>query len=331
MNIFINKSEWQLFTKEEMIEYKKEVFNHYRSNGFPYFNLPIKDRFDIFNKLKYFESNSLLQEDNVIKQLMLGLNLANYYMPNMWSVKSNGFVSPMETYLDDEKFKKAIDKRIKLGDNISDAGIRKALCWSNSSQRVSNFRPTVAKYIYDNYANNGDVLDFSCGYGGRLLGAVTSEKVLSYNGFEPCTETYDNLLKFNKALDHIIPVNIYNLPFEDSNLEKDRYSLAFSSPPYFSQEIYSNEDTQSCNRYKTKEEWKEKFLKVLIDKCYYSIKKDGYFIINIANVKSYKELEKDTLDLSEKIGFNYIKTYKMSLSALMKKGFKYEPIFVFKK
>ena len=228
-------------------------------------------------------------------------------------------------------FKKAIDKRIKLGDNISDAGIRKALCWSNGSQRVSNFRPTIAKYIYDNYSGDGNILDFSSGYGGRLLGALASDKVKIYRGYEPCELTCNSLydicdeIKNNSTL---IPV-IQKLPFEDASMYQ--VDLAFSSPPYFGTEKYSDEETQSCNRYKTKEEWKEKFLKVLIDKCYLYLKSEGYFIINVANVKTYPTLEEDTLQLAKERGFNLIKTYQMSLSALMKAGYKYEPIFVFKK
>ena len=66
---------------------------------------------------------------------------------------------------------KAIRKRIKLDDNMSDMGMRKTFSWVSGTQKVSNFRPTIAKYIYDNYSNNGNVLDYSAGYGGRLIGA----------------------------------------------------------------------------------------------------------------------------------------------------------------
>ena len=331
MNIFINKKQWSQFDEKEMAHFKDDIFNHYRNRGFPYFNITDEKRKDIFEKLKSFDSSSLLQDGNKLKQVMLGLNLANHYMPHMWAVKCNGFVSPMETYLDDIKFKKAIDKRIKLGDNISDAGIRKALCWSNGSQRVSNFRPTVAKYIYDNYAGDGNVLDFSSGYGGRLLGALASDKVKSYTGLEPCIETSRKLIDIVSDFSINKGTCILSKPFEDMYSFGTSFDLAFSSPPYFATERYSDEETQSCNRYKTKEEWKEKFLKVLIEKCYLYLKSGGYFIINIANVKTYPTLEKDTLELASDMGFTPIKTYQMSLSALMASGYKYEPIYVFKK
>ena len=101
MNIFINKKIWSKFDENEMAHFKDDIFNHYRNQGFPYFNLTNEKRIGIFEKLKSFDSSTLLQDGNKLKQVMLGLNLANHYMPHMWDVKCNGFVSPMETYLDD--------------------------------------------------------------------------------------------------------------------------------------------------------------------------------------------------------------------------------------
>lgn len=327
--IFINKNTWNTFNETKLKEYINLVFNYYRINGFPYFNLTQEDINKEFNNLLNFNTNSILLEDDKLKQVMLGLNLVNFFMPHMWNIKTNKFKSPMEAFLDDKLFLKAIEKRIKLGDNISDAGIRKALSWVSGTHRVSNFKPTIAKWIYDNFSGEGKILDFSCGYGGRLFGALTSDKVKCYIGTDPCLETFNCLNKMNNLLNNK-EVKLYNIPFEDLNIEDD-FDLSFSSPPYFNTEEYSYEDTQSFIRYKTKNEWKEGFLEPLINKNFKLLKNNGNFIINIANVSTYKNLEEDTLDISNKIGFKLIKTYKMSLSALMSKGFKYEPIFHFKK
>lgn len=331
MDIFINKKQWSQFSADQMEEFKESIFNYYRNTGFPYFNLSKEQRVKIFEKLCKFDSSKLLKDNNILSQNMLGLNLANYYMPHMWEVKCGNFYTPFDTFNDNERFKIAINKRIQLGDNISDAGIRKALCWTQGTQRVSNFRPTIAKYIYDNYSGGGNVLDFSSGFGGRLFGALSSDKVKYYFGIEPSTQTYNFLYNIIKDFDYTNKSKIYPFPLEDTNLKDNYFDLAFSSPPYYLTEKYSDEPTQSCNRYKTKEEWREKFLKVLIEKCHKYLKSGGYFIINIANVKTYNDLESDTIKLANDLNFEYIKTYQMSLSALMKKGFKYEPIFVFRK
>jgi hypothetical protein len=58
----------------------------------------------------------------------------------------------------------------------------------------SNFRPMNAKALYEAYCPEGGVIhDHSCGFGGRLTGALTSKKGFSYIGTEPNSETYANL------------------------------------------------------------------------------------------------------------------------------------------
>lgn len=326
--IFINNKVWNNFSEEELENYIQKVFYYYKNNGFPYFKLDKYQQQKVFDKMVSFDTDTLLLEDNKLKQVMLGLNLANYYMPHMWHTKLHSFRPPIECFNDDDLLIKAIRKRIKMGSNMSDAGMRKALSWTHGTHRVSNFRPTIAKYIYDNYSGKGKILDFSSGYGGRLLGAMTSKKVKKYVGVDPCKKTYEKLKEFSKMGN--IECEFYCEAFEDVNLN-EKYDLSFSSPPYFNTEEYSYDSTQSFIRYETKEKWRDNFLKKIIEKNYNLIKDNGYFIINAASVKTYKELPEDVLKISKDTGFKLIKEYKMTLSSLMKSGFKYEPIFVFKK
>ena len=114
-------------------------------------------------------------------------------------------------------------------------------------------------------------------------------------------------------------------------MKENHYDLSFSSPPYFNTEEYDYEETQSFVRYPQQEVWRDNFLKVVIENNYKALKDNGYFVINVANVKTYPELENDVLELSKQAGFTYVKTYKMALSKLMGGGYKYEPIFVFQK
>ncbi len=329
--IFINNKIWKKYSDDELKIFATNVFKHYRDVGFPYFKLSDEEIDKEIYKMRNYDTSYILQEDDKLKQVMTGLNFVNFFMPHMWETKCHSFTTPMDAFLNDEMFMKAINKRILFGSNMSDAGMRKALSWVSGTHRVSNFRPTIAKWVYDNFSGDGNVLDFSCGYGGRLFGALSSKKVKSYTGTDPCTKTYNSLLEINKRIIVYKNVKLYNKAFEDLELENNVYDLSFSSPPYFNTEEYSYEDTQSFIRYKTKNEWREGFLEKIISKNFLYLKKDANFVINIANVKTYPELEKDTVDIAEKIGFKLIRTYKMSLSALMNKGFKYEPIFHFKK
>lgn len=332
-HIFVNKKAWDKYTDIQLDNYIIDVFNYYRKKGFPYFDLNQKEIIKIFNHMCTVDTSTLLLEDNKLKQHLFGLNLVNYYMPHMWDVKCNKFTSPMDCFNNDKMLMRAISKVIQLSDHMSDATMRGALSWTTGTHRVSNFKPSIAKYIYDHYGNNGHALDYSSGFGGRLFGAMTSDNLNSYTGTDPSTKTFNGLLEMVNDLDSKPTIILHNKPFEDLDLEDNFYDLSFSSPPYFNTEEYSYEENQSFMRYNTAELWRDNFLKVVIEKNYKAIKKGGHFIINVANVKNYETLEDDTVKLSKEAGFEYIKTYKMALSSLMSKdsGFKYEPIFVFKK
>ena len=189
--LFINKKIWNEFSEDDMNNYLKEVFDYFRKEGFPHFELSDEKCNKVLQNMIDFNSKSLLIEGDVIRQVMNGLNLVNYFMPHMWGVKCHNFTTPLDCFDNDVMLKKAILKRITYGDNMSNAGMRKALSWTHGTHRVSNFRPTVAKYIYDRYGGEGNILDFSSGYGGRLLGALSSNKVKSYTGTDPCIKTFE--------------------------------------------------------------------------------------------------------------------------------------------
>ena len=331
--LFINEKIWKEFTDEELDENKKKIFDFYRQHGFPYFDMTDEECSKVFDNLLNFDSDRVLIEDNKLKQIVNGLNLVNNFMPHIFEVKCHNFISPLTCFNNDLLLKKAIEKRIKYGGNMSHAGMRKTLSWTHGTHRVSNFRPTIAKYIYDNYSGDGRVLDFSSGFGGRLFGAFVSQKVKTYVGTDPSTKTYEGLIKIKDYLQTKIEkeVILHNQPFEDLELEDNSFDLAFSSPPYFNTEEYSYEDTQSFIKYDTKEKWRDGFLKPLVSNVHRYLKTDGYFLMNIANVRTYENLESDFLEIANEQGFKLIKTYKIQFGKIMADGFKYEPIFVFKK
>ena len=89
---------------------------------------------------------------------------------------------------------------------------------------------------------------------------------------------------------------IYNCGAEDLPWnEISNVDCAFTSPPYFNVEKYSDEDTQSYVRYKNIDSWNEDFLHKAIGKMIPTLKKDGILAINIADVYSPKA--KDYFDI----------------------------------
>jgi hypothetical protein len=116
--------------------------------------------------------------------------------------------------------------------------------------------------------------------------------------------------------------------------------LAFSSPPYFLQEKYSNEPSQSYIKFPGKREWLEGYLGKTLDNCRIGLKPSGKLAVNITGVGTYPELEADFLELARLSGWKLTATLRMELSRMVgtrvKEGrsaqecqFKTEPIFIF--
>lgn len=265
---------------------------------------------------------------------MHGLALAWSYMPHSWSIQCNDMRTVMDVFNDDELFKQVIKKRIRMGDNISDNGIRKMLKMFTGTQAVSNFRPTAAYALYNRYAPvGGNVLDMSMGFGGRLLGAIKAK--VNYIGFDPSTPTVRGLTNLAIDFGGYIHTSLNKLGSEFIDLPKNSIDFAFTSPPYYDTEKYTTEPTQSYMKYRTKDEWLVDYLGATFYNVRECLVDGGYMAINIANVKSYSNLEHDAVKMALMSGFVLDHTLKLSLSnssfVAGKSAFKYEPIFVFKK
>lgn len=328
-NLFINRQIWNNFTEDEMNIYIDNVYNYYKEKGFPYFSTDENFRNTEYDKFINYDDSNIFKND-ILNQTMHGLSLAWSYFPHSFNVKCNNKLTPLEAYNNDEIFKKVIIRRIKMGSNMSDNGIRKMIKIFTNVQSVSNFRPTTASAIYKNY-NNKIVWDMSGGFGGRLLGAIKSN-VEKYICTEPSTLSYEGLIKLNNDFGNK-NYEFYKIGSEDFIPNKESLDLCFTSPPYFNTEKYSNEDTQSCNKFQDKENWLNNFLKKTFENCYFGLKNNSHMLINIANVPAYKKLEEDTIKIATETGFILNKTLKYSLSnvsmGVKKEKFKYEPIFDF--
>lgn len=339
---YITKKEINWSTEKEIIE---KVFKYYREHGFPYFKLTNDEKRKEFKSVANFTTLINLHKPDIIKQTMHGLALAWSYFPHSWSIRCNNSISCMEIFNDDELFKKAIKKILLRSSRVSINEVRKVLKYV--TQGVSNFRPTVAKYMYNEYGGDGVVWDMSTGYGGRLLGAITSDKIKHYIGTDPAIKSYNGIFEFKKDYENFVffeqtskffkefnkikKIELHCIGSEDFLPEKETLDLCFTSPPYFNCEKYSNEKTQSFIKFPETSLWMKDFIGQTLENCYYGLKSKGILIINVADVKSYPTLCDDFLKTSKFHGFNLIKTLRMTLSNIQGGNEKYEPIFILEK
>lgn len=336
IDVFKPQDYWKRLSLEDLHHYQTRIFQYYRQHGFPYYRFSLLEKQQIFKK---FRSQPVIPiVDKRLRQTMHGLNLAWSYFPHMWSIRCNDLLTPMDVFNDDQLFKRAIKKLFQLDHPTSDSALRKVLRMFTGAQSVSNFRPTAARAIYEKYGENGVVWDMSAGFGGRLLGALSSTRVKTYIGTDPSTKTFQGLCAMRDDFKHIPKkILLYQQCSEEFHPKPDSLDLAFSSPPYYNTEQYSDESTQSYLKYPTQKLWHEQFLMVTIENCIEGLKNHGYLILNIANVPSYPTLCDDFLNSMKKYAnMQYRETIDLELSHFVvnkrdDRTFKREPIFVFQK
>lgn len=321
------------------------VFEYYRRTGYPHRDFTNAEIVD--QMVKISSSKSPLLPDNNLQVNIVGTTLANYFHPHMMNVRClQKYLSPMELYKDDDKFKDAIKRWLDLGNKPNHSGMRRILRTRDGTRSVVNFKPVIAKYIYNNYVpKNGKVLDPCAGYGGRLAGLISTGKNLMYHGIDPCPDTMVGNSKLSafyaRQYEPIIKELKWPFQFrfdlgcaEDvmENLPDKSYDLVFTSPPYFDIEKYDTLPNQSYLRYSTYDSWRDNFLSVLVKESCRVAKQ--YVILNVKNYKNLP-IADDTVEFAKQVGWEIYKTYHMRLAnsefhrKKNEQKFHTEPIYIF--
>jgi len=225
-------------------------------------------------------------------------------------------------------------------------------------QPAVNFPALTAKWIYENYTKHIDtdeplhIYDSSSGWGGRIIGAMSSRKKVHYVGTDPNPDNFlddlgisryeyvakfynDNCVDdFSDKLTTFFDVkkqgNTYELFQDGSELisnnpkfqkYKGKLDISFTSPPYFNREQYSQDENQSFKAYGEYEDWRDNFLKPTLTTIYEYLKNDRYILWNIADIKIgksiYYPLEQDSIDILNELGCEYKGKLKMLMTRMV--------------
>lgn len=159
----------------------------------------------------------------------------------------------------------------------------------NVSKGCSLFNTSYASYVYSRFGGSqGRVLDFSSGWGDRLIGAHVAG-VEEYVHFDPnpdLGEVYEEIDKAcSKLTGRKLTRTYYPSPFERNTKlfkkggEYYRYfNMAFTSPPFYDKELYTGTNT-STSLYKTYEEWLEKFYVPSVTAAWNSLVAGGWLAL----------------------------------------------------
>lgn len=344
--------ELKRFKKEDYVQMKEEekkdvvnrIFNLYREkNIFPitYYNEDgIRQEIQ-----KAIDKDVEFEGDVLNLKYNQGSSLCKFLFQNLHSVECNGDKRTMyNKFYEDHLLKRSIDFSLRFKKSVTPSELRSSMEMIGGTV-ATNFKAMNAKALYEKYTpENGIIYDFACGFGGRMLGALSSKNNYKYFGVEPNTETFANLNKLGSYIEDVTKrkdtYKIFCKGSEDLNLKRTEFvDFAFSSPPYFTLEKYCEEDTQCYIKFPTLEEWFDGYVKPTIEKIYEMLKHDRYYAVNIAdfNVGNKRiEYVDEWIKMSKKAGFTYDRQIDMKLKKRVGDGHeskedKREGIFVFYK
>ena len=280
-----------------------------------------------------------------------GLAFGRFWFPNMQDAKwnDNATVSIRARFNHDNKLKRAIKlayvHRDEGEDTVIPKNIRRALELVNGGT-IQNFKPMNARAVWEYICPvfRGNVLDFSSGYGGRMLGAMTSNLRYHYTGIDPNTRTFQGLEALGGLLDEQNIGSGYKMhccPSEEFAPAPKFYDAAFSSPPYFNLETYTDEPTQCMNRYADLSAWFDGYVVPTLKMVHKGLADDGIYAVNIADYKNGKEqfaIVDQWKAISRQVGFTFVEQLDMILNVRpgvgnnkLEKAYKSEGIYIFRK
>lgn len=367
---------WHEFSCYEGVLEQLETYTKARYQQTP--DRVVGDIFDIYRSInivpiRYFTEEGLkreiLQLDNTVANsvetmetavqvkkyptISLGNNqgqaINRFLFPNMMTAepKGRGSNSLKDRFYDDTKLERAIRLCFDHRDGANLAhpsAIRRALELV-TGENIQNFKALNARAIVEYLCPVlwGSVYDYSAGYGGRLLGITTSKMRYNYTGIDPNTETVEYLHYLNDLIyDTVGNRGTIIKTVSETHKPDGLVDLAFSSPPYFNLEKYSDEPTQCMNQFKTLDDWFDGYVAPTMKNIISSLEDDGIFATNIADYKIGSNKEFKVVDrwiaTAEKLGFEYRTTIKMMLNTRPGVGNdktsgreKFEGVYVFRK
>jgi len=331
---------------EDREEIAQQVFEHFRGRGFPFpFYCDDELRKD-YESLIAFDTNKLISDSNVVSSFSNhGSKIFKHFNHHFWNVKDK-ICGPtvIEVFNDDEKLKRVIRNRlgitffyrgVSFPFDISGKMIIQGMRSMHLVPHTTNFRATVAKFIYDKHSKDGDIVyDYSSGFNQRLLGALASKNKIRYIGIDPLSDSIDagnNIIDFlNIDTNRCSLIKSVSEEYCPSEFHS-KVALAFSSPPYYDKEIYSEDSEQAYLR--GYDSFIDDYWKRTVKNISTLLKEDGLFIVNICD-----EYKNDIESVILQNRFEKTCEYNMlfSKSHLSNKTnnktkLKTEPLIVFKK
>jgi hypothetical protein len=142
---------------------------------------------------------------------------------------------------------------------------------------VNQFPPSIARYIYCKYKPRKAILDFSAGWGGRALAAISLG--IPYIGIDTnraLKAGYEAMVKLYEPTAPVDAIRMFWQPSETVDFSKLDYDLVFTSPPYFMIEEY-----EGMKSYEGKKNFIESFFVPVVKSAYEHLPAGGVLALNM--------------------------------------------------
>jgi hypothetical protein len=212
----------------------------------------------------------------------IGNYICKYFCGSYFKSKTRDKPSIVEVFSDKQLLTKLVENKLGLHGskaeelNFSCKSIISGMKKGWISSQISIFKPVIAKYICLRYSEPNDVVgDYSAGFGGRLLGAMSCGR--KYIGTDPLTaDELNEMISFFDFND----CKVIQTGSEYYKGEENSIDLYWSSPPYFDQEVYSNALSQAYS--KGEDYFYNVYWRKTLENVKYMLKKDKWFGVNIS-------------------------------------------------
>jgi len=314
-------------SKEERFDLIEPLFEHFRTMGWQY-----PDNLSKIQKSwkKLVEHKPDLSKMDLFNNDSMATDICKYFCHKFYDATENGYPTMKEIYQDDDKLRKLIQNRLGLDWKDPDNDETFNLCFrmliqgmrsSRVVPSISIFKPSIAKYLYMKYSNEGDVVfDYSCGWGGRMLGAASCGR--KYIGTDPWTT--DELEVMKSAL-KLKDVTLINNGSEHVKLEENSIDFSFSSPPYYDQEVYSKDLNQAYNQ--GEDYFYNVYWRQTLENVKFMLKPEKWFGLNVKNYPRMLSMAEDLFGpVVEEVNLRTIRSHLNKGAGVSKN----ESIYMFK-
>lgn len=270
-------------------------------------NLTDVDKEKISKSIKNIQYETIVNEYNKLKQIFkmdngenlsprsrIGNNIVDFFTfterlntKGKYDINFYEFIINIELFKEKKFIQNMLEyyKNVKNKNNTKNNYVVLKEVYNICISSINIFRPIVAINLYKQYKPTC-VLDFTCGWGGRLVGACILD-IPKYIGIDinmNLEKPYNEMCIFLNKMNTKTQIDLHFKDALNIDYSKMNYDMVFTSPPYFFIEKYSHN-----NVYETKNNMKDNFYIPLFTTTFKFLKKGGYYCLNV-NQEMYKDI-----------------------------------------